>query len=376
MVLARRIRVAFCIDSFSVGGTELNAVRTAEALSPAIFELLVVHLQDKGPLQARYAALGVRMIHLPISKLYSFATARQGYRLAGVLRRWGADILHTHDLYTNIFAVPWARLLGKCKVLASRRWWYDAPRPGLGTLNRFSYRFANRVLANSPSVAYLLNHDEGVPEDKIVTIPNFLEERAFVRLSVASRLEEHRAWGLPTGAFVVGIVARLAPVKNHAMLLRAVALLGEPFHLVLIGDGATRAELEQLAGSLVIQARTHFLGQILGSANLHAAFDVSVLCSLSEGFPNSIIEAMAAACPVVTTPVGGIADIIEEGQTGLIVPSDSPQLLAAALQTLHDDARFRGRIAAAGQASVRKLFHQDVVIAKLSNLYAQLAGPR
>ena len=91
----RRIRVAYCLDSFTIGGTELNAVRTAEALDPDRIELCVIHLQTHGPLRSRYERLGVRMEHLPIPNLYSPRTAVQGIHLARLLRRWNVDVVHS-----------------------------------------------------------------------------------------------------------------------------------------------------------------------------------------------------------------------------------------------------------------------------------------
>lgn len=103
MLPTPRTRIAYCIDTFAIGGTELNAVRTAEALDPERFELCVIHLQADGPLRARYEKLGVRMVNFPIPNLYSPQTFRQGVRFARLLRDWGADVVHTHDIYTNIF---------------------------------------------------------------------------------------------------------------------------------------------------------------------------------------------------------------------------------------------------------------------------------
>ena len=370
---ARRIKVAYCIDNFFIGGTELNAVRTAEALDPKQFELMIIHLQENGPLRARYEALQVPMVHMPIAKLHSWFTARQGLKLGRLLRNWRADVLHTHDLYTNIFAAPSGRLIGGCKVLASRRWWYDAPRPGLNTLNRWSYRFANLVLANSSGVARILHQQEGLPAAKIVEVPNFLEERAFVTATDERRRQWRAENAIPDGVLVVGVVARLAQVKNHAMLIRALALLDERFVAVLIGDGPLRDMLQRLAESLGVQNCVKFLGMQTPKDNLHANFDVSVLCSLSEGFPNAVIEAMAAAVPVVATSVGGVPDVIDDGRTGLLVPSDSPPALAAALSKLRDDAQLRQSLAQNGQRAVRQRFHQSVVLDKLTQTYMRLA---
>lgn len=373
---ACRVRVAYCLDSFAIGGTELNALRTAEALDRERFELFVLHLQTTGPLRVRYERLGVQMIHLPIPNLYSPRTVLQGVRFANLLRRLDVDIVHTHDIYTNIFAVPWARLLSGCSVLASRRWWYEVPRPELVMLNRWSNVFAHRILANSSGVADLLATEEGVPPGKIAEIPNFLAEGAFALMGEQASITQRRTWGLPDDAFVIGTVARLAPVKNLDLLLKATALLDPRFHVILIGDGASRFELGQLAQHLGIESRVHFVGEVISPLNLHQFFDVSVLCSLSEGFPNSLIEAMAVARPVVATPVGGVTDVVAHGVTGLLVPVDGAVPLARALRMLETDPPLRRRLGEAGREAVRKRFHQTVVMERLSALYELLAERR
>ena len=376
MVSPRRIRVAFCLDSFAIGGTELNAVRTAEALDPVRIDLRIFHLQTRGPLRSRYERLGLRMAHIPIPNLYSPRTAVQGVRFANLLRRENVDVVHSHDIYCNIFAVPWARLLSACSIIASRRWGHKASRPELAAANRWSSMLAHRVLANSSGVAGLLAREEGVPQKKIVEIPNFLGEDAFELAEEAACIAQRRAWGLPDGAFTIGIVARLSPVKNHVLLLKAAAQLDARFHVVLIGDGPSRAGLEELARQLRIESRVHFAGEVVSPQNLHQFFDVTVLCSLSEGFPNSLIEAMAAAKPVVATPVGGVTDALTHAVTGILVPVDDPAPLVDALRTLEADSPLRTRLGKAGREVVRVKFCQEIVIEKLSALYETLADHR
>ena len=368
-----RIRVAYCIDSFAVGGTELNAIRSAEALDPNRFELAVIHFQSTGTLRARYEALRVNMHHMPISNLYSLSTAVQGVRFGRLLRTWGADVIHTHDLYTNIFAAPWARMIGNCRVIASRRWWFDAPRAGLGVLNRFSYRFADRVLTNSSSLGKMMHEQEKVPIAKIVEIPNFLDERAFQSSESDSVATTRMRWGLADHTFTVGMVARLVPVKNHVLLLRAAALLDSRFQFVLVGDGSSRTYLQQMSRQLGIDARVHFVGEVLSEQNLHQFFDVSVLCSLSEGFPNSILEAMASARPVVATAVGGIPEVVVDQVTGILISTEDPSKLASALCLLESDRALCQRLGLAAQQAVRSKFHRTVVMKQLSALYAELA---
>jgi glycosyltransferase involved in cell wall biosynthesis len=370
--LSRAIRVGYCIDSFDIGGTELNAVRTVEALDRRSFEVTVFHLRETGPLRARYEALGLQLVHLPIGPLYSPRTAAQGVRFLRLLRREGIEVAHTHDLYTNIFAAPWARLAG-CRVIASRRWLDSSPRAGLVPLNRWSYRCAHRVVANSSLGVKLLIDKEHVPAARVLELPNFLEERAFNHVPVEVRSARRRSWDVPQGAFVIGTVARLAPVKNHALVLRALQRLDEDVHLVLIGEGPSRRALEELARKLHVDRRVHFTGQLVETENLHQFFDVSVLCSRSEGFPNTVLEALAAGCPVVATPVGGVPEVIIERQTGLLVPIDQPDALAASVEELRRDAGLRERLCEAGPACVRSRYHQTVVIAQLEALYQKLA---
>ncbi len=372
MALARPVRVGYCVDSFEIGGTELNAVRTVEALDRGRFQVTVFHLHETGPLRARYEALGLPLLHLPIGRLYSPRTARQGVRFLRLLRLEGIEVVHTHDLYTNIFAAPWARLAG-CRVIASRRWLDASPRAGLVPLNRCSYRFAHRVVVNSSVVARLMIDSERVPAARVVELPNFLEERAFHHVAAEERSAWRHSWGVPQGAFVIGTVARLAPVKNHAMVLRALQRLDEDVHLVLIGAGPSRRALEELARELHVDRRVHFTGQLVEAENLHQFFDVSVLCSRSEGFPNAVIEALAAGCPVIATAVGGVPEVISDRQTGLLVPVDQPDALAASVQELRRDAALRKRLSEAGPARVRGKYHQTVVITRLEALYQELA---
>jgi glycosyltransferase involved in cell wall biosynthesis len=202
-----------------------------------------------------------------------------------------------------------------------------------------------------------------------------LNDSAFERPDDATRTRQRAQWGVPDGAIAVGIVARLAPVKNHALLIKAAVQLGSHCHVVVVGGGPLEHELRELARGLGVAHRVHFAGEVVGSANLHHFFDVSVLCSRSEGFPNSLIEACAAGRPVVATPVGGVVDVVQDGVNGLFV-SDDVDSLATALSRLEADADLRARLGSAGQRSVRIKYSRDSTIDLLLEVYASLASPR
>ena len=193
---------------------------------------------------------------------------------------------------------------------------------------------------------------------------------------MVEREERRRSWGVPANSFLVGIVAHLRPVKNHAALIRAMASVRPDIHLAVIGDGTLRTELVALASELGITSRVHFVGEILEPRNLHQYFDVSVLCSSGEGFPNSLIEAMAAARPIVATPVGGVIDAVSDGVNGIFVKKNSPDEIAAALLRLESDPELRKKLGESGREIAREKFHQDTVISDLSKFYESLVATK
>ena len=361
-----------------VGGTELNALRTAERLDPRRFSISVVCLRDKGPLLARYKDAGIPVHTFPMSSLFGLGAMQQAVRLIRLFRREGADVVHSHDAYTSVYGTLCARLAGVPGVIASRRSWYSPHLQGkILRANRVAYRFAHRVVANSPSVSRLVETETGLPSSRIITIPNFLDPEAFEPMPPTERRRMLDEIGVPEGAFVVGVVARLSPVKDHATLLRAIASLREQIpglRCVLVGDGPERPAIEALAESLGIRDIVHLAGERTQPPNLHGLFDVSVLCSTSEAFPNSVLEAMAAARPVVATDVGGTPDAVRQGTTGLLVPPSDPSRLADAILRLYNEPAQRSKLGAAGCVAARAGYSADAVIRQVEALYTRLAG--
>lgn len=373
-----RVRLTFCIDNMQVGGTELNAVRTAEILDRDRYDIEVVCLQSDGPLVERYRDAGIPVLAFPTGGLAGPGFARQGARLRGHLRRRRTDILHAHDTYSNVFGTFWGRVARVPALLASRRWWLHEPRRGMRTANRLGCRMAHAVLANAPRVARLVVEEEGVEESRVFVVPNFLDESAFRAPEPETRAAFLRDFGLPPGGTAIGMVANLSPVKDHDGLLRAFAQLAPAHpgaHLVLVGDGECRAALEGLAHELDLADRIHFAGRLTGS-NWHHMFDLSVHGSASEAFSNAVIEAMAAGNAIVATDVGATADAIDDGETGILVPAGQPEALAEGLDTLLRDESRRRAMAAAGRQRARRRFTPEVAIRALERLYDSLLRGR
>ncbi|HEY2067200.1 MAG TPA: glycosyltransferase [Gemmatimonadaceae bacterium] len=369
------IPLVFAIDNMRYGGTELNAVRTAERLDRRRFDLRVVCLDDRGPIADRYRSMGVPVIRMAVSSLHGPSMLSTGWQFARYLRKERVQIVHAHDMYSNVFATPWARAAGTPVVIASRRWWHTLPNRKLQLANAVAFRMAGAVLTNSAQVARSVREVEGVPEARVWTVTNFVDEEAFTPLPEDERARLRREWGVPAGAAVVGCVARLVPVKNHALLVEAFAELrrrNRAVHLVLIGDGECRDALTAQVRALGIEHAVAFVGELRSGGNHHRAFDVSALVSLSEGFPNTLIEAMAAGVPAVATAVGGSVDAVVDGVTGLLVPAERADALTAALQRLVDDSTLRESFGGAARDRAWATYRAGAVVQSLESMYDAL----
>lgn len=374
------IRVVYCIDNMNVGGTELNAVRTAERLDRRRFHLSVACLRADGPILERYRAAGIDVAEFPVGRLYGPGALRQLARMVRHFRDERAQIVHCHDAYTSLFGTLAARLAGVPVVIASRRTWKSPHLTGrIWAASKYAYRMADVVLANSPTVGQLVRDEAGLPASRVAVIPNFVDSAAFEPLEPTVRMRLRDELSLPADAITVGVIARLMPVKDHATLVRAVARLAAThprLHLVLVGDGPSRPQLEALVAERAIADRVHFAGMRPSLPNLHALFEISALTSVSEAFPNSLVEAMAAGRPVVASRVGGNPDAVREGETGLLFPVGDDAALAEALDRLLRDGELRARMGSAAVRVARQAYGDEQVLAALAELYEGLLARR
>lgn len=193
-----------------------------------------------------------------------------------------------------------------------------------------------------------------------------------------------RQWGLRDETKLVGILARLVPIKNHQLLIEAIGCWQRQFpetspdqvRFLIIGDGELRPQLEQRVAELGIQPWVLFTGWQRDTPSIYADLDLNVLVSKNEGTPVTLIEGLACGIPILSTDVGGIRDFADEG-CGTIVPADiTPAALADALAFfLAEPARLQ-RLAPALQAKIRETFHVDRLVKDIGCLYSRLLQER
>jgi glycosyltransferase involved in cell wall biosynthesis len=357
------------------GGTELNAVRTAEALDRARVELTVFAMRPEGPMRARYAAAGVPVVAAPpVSTLVSPHTARQAWRLARQFRDYQVDVVHCHDVYTNWFAGIAAR---PCRPAAADQQAVDRRPPAAPAAQP---RRIPAVHARAREQRRRRAHAGGLrrrAERPCVVVPNFVEDEAFALADASALGATRAAWGVPAGEPVLGCVARLRGEKGQATLLRAAARLRARWPalvVILVGDGPQEAALRTLAEGLGLAGRVCFAGHQPNRPNLHRLFDVSVLASDHEGFPNTLVEAMAAGRPTVASDVGGVPDAVRHEETGLLVPPGDDAALAGALARVLADPAWAARLGERGRVLAWEQFRAAAVTERLMAVYATLAG--
>lgn len=214
-----------------------------------------------------------------------------------------------------------------------------------------------------------------VPRRKVHVVPYGVDIAFYGALP--DRAAVRRKFGLPPSARVIGAVGRMAPVKNHALLIDAFDRLAarkgqDDLHLLIVGGGECRPEIEARAARSQAASRIHFTGWVEDLREAYAAIDVLALTSFNEGMPVAVMEAMAAGVPVVSTRAGGVIDLIVSGENGLLVDDFDPATLAAALDRELADAALRERLAQRAKADVGARHSDDAHVGALERLYETL----
>ncbi len=247
-------------------------------------------------------------------------------------------------------------------VEVERRWhlWVD----------RLTHTGCRATIANSPSVLEHLATNAKIPRGKLRLVRGGIDPAPFQLAEPIDRA----ALGVPKEAPILLWVGRLDPVKGLDVLLEATHSLGDPC-LVLVGEGAERTRLGQLADRLGVAHRVRWLGTRNDIPALLKAADVFVLPSRTEGLPNALLEAMAASCPIVTTDVPGCRDLIEHERTGLVVPYGQPDALAGAIRRMLQDRSTAEQLGRQAHEEVSRKWHINNTFDAYARCYAEIGAP-
>jgi glycosyltransferase involved in cell wall biosynthesis len=372
--VAAQPHIAHVLSSFGVGGQERVALDLAAGQLRDGCRVTAISLAPPpdGPLAREFREAGAEVVRV--------ARGRDGLdpalvvRLAGFLARHRVDLAHTHNPLAMVYGAPAARL-SRAAVVHTKHGNNPAGRLRLASW-RLAARCVDAFVAVSPETAAFARRRREVDARRLSVIPNGIALGRF-RPDPAARARVREALGIPPGAWVVGTVGRLAPEKNQALLVRAAApLLGDGARLVLAGDGPLRGALEALAAELGVARAVHLLGARSDVPDVLNALDAFVLCSDTEGLPLAIPEAMATALPVVSTRVGGIPTVLDEGDSGWLVPVRDEAALRARIAALRDDPAAARACGERARAAALRRFSAERMHRDYAALYARVLAGR
>jgi len=367
-------RVLFVISSLELGGTETQMAQVAQRLNRNGHRVTVVCLRPGGVLEDKLKNVGVPVLVFPKEGfLVSLRGAYEILRLVRFIRRNAFDVVQAHDLWGNLMAVPAARIAGVPIIISSQRdlahlYWYTPLR---SRIIQVIHRLSTNVIANSAAVENMLVNDFHIPRRRVRILRNGLDFERFA-LAQGDRLKIFPS--VDSKARLVAVVANMhSSVKGHHSLIEAARSICNVVHntsFVLVGDGKERRNIEEHTIRAGVREHFIFLGSRKDVPEVLSCCELSVLASSAEGFPNVVLEAMAAGLPVVATRVGGIPEIIEDGLSGLLVPAQDDQALAEAILRVMQDPGLAAKLGRAGQQRVRDHFSFDRLIAEIEQLYS------
>ncbi len=369
-----RATVCHVLFSLTVGGAEILAARLARRLSGSHRSVFCC-LDDIGPLGDQLRADGFTVNHLQRRSGLNLGSSN---RLASLLRSEKVDVIHAHQ-FGPFFYGATARLLVRRPGLVMTehgRSFPDPPRRSHFLFNRTVLRQGDRIVAVGEDVRRALIDNEGFPPGRVEVVYNGVDTGAFAE-SARHRDEVRREIGVGAEDLVLMQVARLDPIKDHATAVRALGRVAErrsDVRLVIVGDGTEAGPIDDLIRGLGLGGHVIRLGVRSDVARLLGAADVVLLTSRSEGIPLTLIEGMATGLPVVSTRVGGVPEVVVEGETGLLAPAGDADALAARILRLAESPDLRERLGRAGRERARTSFDEGRMIASYDEIYGEFAG--
>jgi L-malate glycosyltransferase len=362
--------VLLVLDQFpkTLGGGERIVLKLA-ALLPQYGYRVSILTFSADPASAGLQSPPCSLYLLPLQRTYDLTAMRGSLELRKFLKEQQVRIVQTFFESSDLWAGFVTKAMSSAKLIWSRR--------DMGILRTGKHHAAYRLMARAPDKVFAVSEQvrrhcievDGIDPKRVQTIYNGLD---LADWNAGSRSAER------AGESVVATVGNIRRVKGHDVFIRAAASVIEKFphaSFCIAGDVLEPeyfVELQTLVSELKLSDRFHFVGGVTDLRSYLSAAEVFVLPSRSEGFSNAIVEAMAAALPVVATDVGGNAEAVQDGVSGIIVPpEDSDALASAIISLLSDTAKAKG-MGAEGKRLAAVRFTTEAMMSQITSVYASL----
>ncbi len=378
--MTAKIKIVFVITGLGIGGAEAMLVKLLRGLDRTRFTPCVIVLSNRRDLESALLnhEISVRVIGADSWAKFPFVL----WKTVQILREEQPDIIQGWMYHGGVTAsiAAWG-LWRKVPVLwniragSAIRKLHSVPTRFLLRISSLLARLPARIINNSNASARLHTKAYGYPQFNTVIIANGFDVAEF-KPDADARCSVRIELGIPQDAIVIGIIARFDSAKDHRTFLVAAGKLAErhrDFHFLLAGTGVTQESMMHLASAhgFDISPNTHCLGPRSDMPRITAALDIGVCSSISEGFPNTVGEAMSCGIPCVVTNVGDCATIV--GEAGIVVPASDPVALANAIGEIASlPLEKRQAIGAAARARIEAHYSIEVIVKQYESLYGSV----
>lgn len=363
----KRIKVLYVITALGIGGAEKLLLSIIQKLDLKTFVPVVISLYNDCTLYKDFKKTGARIFCLNYSKKYSPFII---LKLLRIMRFEKPDIVHTHLPHATIWGRIAARLSGIKTVFSTEHnlsvW--KRKRFFFYLLYKVTCKWNFKIIAVSKAIKKKIAKEFSVPEQKIVVVYNGIDT---IEYDDSIKCPEDL---IKLTRPIIGTVGRLHKIKGHSYLVKAFSKVVQQYptaHLLIVGDGDQRQNLEKQIIELELNNSVHLLGSRSDVRAILQLIDIFVFPSLEEGLGIALIEACAAGKPYVATNVGGIPEIIKDGENGFLVsPSDSVALGEKIIQLLKDKEQYK-KLASYNQQVIKRKFNIHDKVKTLEQLYLQ-----
>lgn len=364
-----RVNILFLMLSLNMGGTEKHVFDLISNLNREKFNPSVCCLYDLGPIGTKLSNLGFQVYHNLMRSKWDVSIL---WKLPRIFSSEKIHILYTvNSPLPQFLGSVLSKIFGvgiNITRAATTGPVYHRKRRKI--INKMILPLVDKVIAQADSHKEFLVNTEGFRHEKIKVIYNGIDLKRFDEAVDVNAYK--KTLRVPPGAPLVGIVARLSPEKELHIFLRAakkIISVVPHVHFLIVGDGEERKKLEIIAHELKIPSNVHFLGTRVDIPQIVSLFDIGVLTSNREAFPNVILEYMAASKPVVATDVGSASEIVIDGKSGYVVPYGDSEAVADAILRLLRDRSLAREMGDAGRKAVEKKFTIQTMMVKYESLF-------
>ena len=374
--MGNKIKILYVFAALPVGGAEELLVTEVDGLDKRRFDPFVCVISEKGPIGELIEKIGIRVIplHRMKSNQFDYRIVRDLYRL---IKKEKVEVVHTQLYDGNKYGRIAARLAHVPCIVSTYQNVYARRRIKYHLINWALSFVTDRIIAVSQAVKENVIHYDRIAPQKIQVIYNCIDPSKFQR-----DFESHgvmQKFGVRSGDFLVGVIARLEEQKGHIYLLEALAQLIPEFpqlKCLIVGDGKLRPYLEEKAREMGLSESALFVGIQKPINPILNAIDLFLLPSLWEGFSLAILEAMAMGIPVIATAVGGAAEVIHSGLDGILIPPRDVSMIVTAIREAILYPQKYLLIGQNGKKTVYQNFTKANHIAMLQDLYLEILAKK